>query len=158
MKSLKYRRIYLSIGKDIVLSFFRMNGHKLEELYLYESYVVTDHYLRHCTNLKVLMLPESSLIYNKDKAFLPKLEEFHSAFICDHLNHFKPNLFKNVNRLKLFSDKYSQTLKTLDLKLVGLPKEQFQTCIEYISRFENLKELSLEFGPMRSKEPIGDCL
>ena len=42
IKSLKFRRIYPSIRKDIVLSFFRINGHKLEELCIYESVGVTD--------------------------------------------------------------------------------------------------------------------
>ena len=152
IKSLKYRRIYPSIGEDIVLSFFRMYGHKLEELYLYESYVVTDHYLRHCTNLKILILTESSFIWNEDKEFLPKLEQFYLPCIS------RDNNPKKVNQLKILSDKYSKTLKRLNLKLVGLPKEELKTCIEYISRFENLKELRLEFGSMRSKEPIGDCL
>ena len=152
IKSLGYRRIYPSIGEDIVLTFLRINGHKLEELYLYESYVVTDEYLRYCTNLKILILTESSFIWNEDKEFLPKLEQFYLPCIS------RDNNPKKVNQLKILSDKYSKTLKRLNLKLVGLPKEELKTCIEYIARFENLKELRLEFGSMRSKEPIGDCL
>ena len=153
IKSLGYRRIYPSIGEDIVLSFFRIYGHKLEELYLYESYVVTNDYLRHCTNLKILILPESSLIWNEDKEFLPKLEEFRSPRIYNYLEQLK-----NVNRLKIFSDKYSQTLKRLDIALYNLTEEELKTCIECIARFENLKELKLKFGPMKNKEPIDDCL
>ena len=36
--------------------------------------------------------------------------------------------------------------------------EELKTCIEYISRFENLKELKLVFKTMMRKEPIDDCL
>ena len=111
IKSLKYRRIYPSIEEDIVLSFFRINGHKLEELYLYESYGLIDDYLRYCTNLKILMLPESSLICNEGKEFLPKLQEFRSPRINDL------NKIENVNRMKIFSNKYSQTMKRLDIFL-----------------------------------------
>ena len=153
IKSLGYRRIYPSIGEDIVLTFFRIYGHKLEELYLYESYEVTDDYLRHCTNLKILILPESSLILNEDKEFLPELEEFRSPRIYNYLKQLK-----NVNRLKIFSDKYSQTLKRLDIALCYLTEEELKTCIECIARFENLKELKLIFVPMKNKEPIDDCL
>ena len=49
IKSLTYHRINPSKREDIVLSFFRTNGHKLEELFLYDSDGVTDDYLKYCT-------------------------------------------------------------------------------------------------------------
>ena len=132
IKSLKFRRIYPSIRKDTVLSFFRINGHKLEELCIYESVGVTDDYYRHCTNLKVIILSDSSLICNEDKEFLPKLEEIRIPNIYRDFNHLG-----KVNKMKILSDNKSQTMKTLDIPLRYLTAEELKTCIECIARFEN---------------------
>ena len=62
-----------------------------------------------------------------------------------------------VRLMKIFSVKYSQTMKSLNVMLSSLTAEDLKTTIEYIARFENLRQLSLEFGPMKNKEPIEDC-
>ena len=53
IKSLTYRRSYsLMPSDDNVLSFFRMYGHKLEELRLYGNYEDIQYYLEFCPNVQ----------------------------------------------------------------------------------------------------------
>ena len=52
--------------------------------------------------------------------------------------------------MKILSDKYSQTMKILNASLRDMTEEELKTCIECIARFENLKELKLEFGINKS--------
>ena len=141
---------YQSIGSDeYVLSFFRMNGHKLEELRLKEDNKDMKQYLKFCLNLKKVYIPDISVLFNDDIKFLPKLE-----YISTHL-YIHP---KDINRLKILSDKYRQTMKTIDLRLSKLTDEELKTCIDYICRFENLKELKLEFYALKVEEPIENSL
>ena len=62
---------------------------------------------------------------------------------------YKPAPYCNMNKIIILSDKYSQTLKTLNISLersqFGLNVKDLNICIECIARFENLKELTLEF-------------
>ena len=60
--------------------------------------------------------------------------------------------------MKILSDKYYKTLKSLSVKISDLTAEELKTCIEYIARFQNLKELNLEFGSLKVTEPIDDYL
>ena len=48
-----------------------------------------------------------------------------------------------MNKLKILSDKYSQTMKILILELCYMSAEELNTCFYCISRFDNLMELSL---------------
>ena len=76
IKSLKY---YPSIGSDeTVLSFYRIYGHKLEELHLYEDNKDIQSYLEFCPNLKNIFALDFSVITSEDKEFLPKLERIES--------------------------------------------------------------------------------
>ena len=83
-----------------------------------------------------------TVLMSENREFLPKLEHFwdnglYRLEICS----------LTVNKLKLLSDKYSQTIKTLHIGFYGLEsEEQLKTCIEYITRFENLKELKLRIN------------
>ena len=63
-----------------------------------------------------------------------------------------------MKNIKILLDKYSQTMKTLNLWFYCIRIEELKTCIEYISRFENLKELKINIQSMRTTEPIDDCL
>ena len=62
-----------------------------------------------------------------------------------------------MNQMKILSDKYRQTMKILNVTLFRLTEEELKTCIECICRFENLKELKIEFFPMNIRKPIDDC-
>ena len=63
-----------------------------------------------------------------------------------------------VNQFKIFTDKYSQTLKTLNVSFWHMDREDPMTSIELISQFENLRQLSLALDQIRTTEPIDDCL
>ena len=80
---------------------------------------------------------------------MPKLERIESEFDINP---------ENVNQLKKLSDKYSQTMKTLNIVIEDLTAEELKKCIEYIARFENLKELKLLFSVIQTRGPIDDCL
>ena len=128
-----------------VLSFFRMYGHKLEELYLSKGNDKVNEILQSCPNVKRI----SKYYFKKDREFLPKLEQIKSTILI---------FPKTMNKMKILSDKYSQTMKTLHLRLLDLTYEELKTCIEYIARFENLKVLTLYLDYLNTTQPIDDCL
>ena len=78
----------------------------------------------------------------KDQEFLPKLEKIETLFMASSEN------------LKILLDKYSQTMKTLNLFFYDMTEEELKTCIECISRFENLKELALTLSVTDITEPM----
>ena len=154
IKTLTYK---LNSNDDNVLSFFRMYGHKLEELRLYGHIKEIPLYLEFCPNLIKSFVWDISAISSGYKEILPKLERIESTI------WIKPNVYRNpllnyVNEFKILSDKYSQTIKSLHVYLHYLTEKELKTCIEYISRFENLKELRVTMGSMKISQPIDDCL
>ena len=148
IKSLTYNNRFIGIDEE-VLSFFRINGHKLEELNFCERDEVAINYLRFCPNLKYCHnfnndFLDKNIIVFKEKEFLPNLEKFDSLI--------------DMNKIIILSDKYSQTLNTsLQTSFFDLT-EELKTCIECIARFENLKELELDFINFEGIQPIDDCL
>ena len=137
-------------NEDNALDFFRNNGHKLEKLSLYhrgEENETVKSYLELCPNLKTIYIPKRSIQFFDDKEFLPKLKAIYWLSI----------LSQNLNQMKILSDKYSQTMKTLDVILSDLAAEELKTSIECIARFENLKDLSLQIRYFQT-QPIDDCL
>ena len=147
IKSLKYNKRVIG-SDDNVLSFFRINGHKLEELYLYKNNNEFKNLLEFCANVRKAYISDLSVPLSQDKEFLPKLEHILSKI--------------GNNQLKILSDKYSQTMKTLNIQLCYETEEELKTCIECIARFENLQSLTLhiKYNITSSKptQPIDDCL
>ena len=129
------------------LTFFRKYGHKLEELRLYGNSSDLEQILEYNPNLKKIRISEklNSKLLKESKEFLPKIEEFE---ICP----------ENVNQMKILSDKYTQTMKILNVKLFNMIIEELKTCIECIARFKNLKQLKLTMGFLKITEPIDDFL
>ena len=145
----------LSFLIDLIecLDFFPNYGHKLEELIIQEFYDYwnTDdirRVLELCPNLKKVQCNRVLGYMNEDKDFLPKLEFVGNIIISS----------EEVNELKILSDKYSQTMKTLELSFNYISYEEMKTCFECIVRFENLKELKLKLLFDTITEPIDDCL
>ena len=101
-----------------------------------------------CPNLSKVGVNDSSVLFKEDEEFLPNLEHMSKIWIT----------CSEINKLKILSDKYSQTMKTLNLTLNALTEEDLKTCIECICRFENLQSLTLEFYAMKVKEPIDNSL
>ena len=99
-------------------------------------------------NLKNVEITSISHLIDDDKEFLPKLESIKLFQTYPH----------HVIGMKVLSDKYSQTLKTLKVPFKKLTIEELKTCIDCISRFENLTELKLRIQDFNSKDPIDDCL
>ena len=131
IKSLKLNEI---ISDDNTLDFFRLYGYKLEELIVEKSckeFEVTKQIIDFSPNLKTI--------------------------------HFCPNDYYNYYisiELNFLSDKYSQTMKILNVSLSHLMVKDLKTDIEFIVRFENLKELKIDlrFIKIYYSEPIDDCL
>ena len=128
-------------------SFFRIYGHKLEELDIEGNNDDMTQYLRHCPNIKKIISRHNSYVYNDDKEFLPKLERIESIICVFPFNDFK-----------ILSDKYSLSMKTLNLKLDYLKAEELKTCIDCISRFENLRQLTLSFDYSNDRELIDESI
>ena len=153
IKSLKYT--FSSISGDNFLPFFRMYGHKLEELEFQESWDENSDeikpILKFCSNVERIYFYGLEQYLNQDKEFLPKLKHIKSPFEIKAEYSWK---------LKILSDKYSQTLKILHVSLSELTEEELKICIECIARFENLKELKIKLRLIGSydSEPIDDCL
>ena len=150
LKSIGYTSVDYN---EHIIPFFRMFGHKIEEL-LFEDYCEElEAVLRQCPNLKKLKLYNNKLKFSENKEFLPNLEE-----IDINLESLLSEKFDKVKQMKILSDKYSQTMKTLDVRLSHLSAEEVKTGIDCISRFENLRQLKLEFRSLESTQPIDDCL
>ena len=152
---------YMFSNVDKSFDFFRIYGHKLEELNLLENVnplliediidnenEMLNYILKCCPNLKTISFPEEFCPLFKDEEILPKLKAINYLAISS----------KNVKLLKILSDKYSKTLKILNILLVYLTVEELKTCIESISRFENLKELFLNISVPYITLAIDDCL
>ena len=142
-----------NIGRiDKILDFFRMYGHKLEDLELYkysdENIEEFKQILKFCPNLKRIDFFKFKYCLDNDKEFLPKLE---------NIDYFEITP-QDLNELKIMSEKFSQTIKTLNIELSYVTTEELKTCIDCITRFENLKELKLIIASMEIEEPIDDCL
>ena len=145
------------------LDFFINNGHKLEELIIYEiddywETVMIIEVLELCPNLKKVKLKNvaNGLDYLiRDKDFLPKLEYFGNKPLKSNLLSIS---FKEVKKLKILSNKYSKTIKTLKVQFCRMSYGKLKTSIGYICRLENLKQLKLKVSSDRITEPIDDCL
>ena len=134
---------------DKCLSFFRMYGHKLEDLYIDGWTRNFEQISQYCPNVEKVLLPDN---FNYNFNFLPKLE---------HVENLIDLYDDNVNKLKILSDKYSQTMKSLNVKFHELSPESLKTCIDCITRFVNLKSLIKSIRDIEDVEdiqPIDDCL
>ena len=134
------------------LDFGRQYGRKLEELDLMGN--DQDKFLRLCPNLKNLCFNKYYFPFTDflNKEFLPKVEYF---------GKYPSISFDRISELKILSDKYSKTMKSLNfdfMDVIRITTEELKTCFDFISRFENLKELRLEFHLFHIEEPIDDCL
>ena len=56
------------------------------------------------------------------------------------------------------SNKFSHTMKRLNVSFDYMTGEEFNEGIEYISRLQNLRQLEFIIGCMEMSEPIDDCL
>ena len=141
-------------GGKVMLTFARKYGHRLEQLIMYIDGHYHDYhkqikgFLQFCPNLKKVETTSISDLIDDDKDFLPKLESI-------KLLETYP---QQVNHMKVLSNKYSQTLKTLSVDFNWFKIEELKTCTDCISRFENLTELKLRIQEFKSKDPIDDCL
>ena len=144
IKSLTYNQNTIN---DNVLSFFRINGHKLEELYLFDKENMKE-LANLCPNVKKITVHNTSVIYNTDKDYLPKLQYIVTTFSGD----FTPK--------DILFDKYSKTLKCLNatFNYHYSREEMLLKSINCISEFENLKELHMNFCGYRTRQSIDDCL
>ena len=86
------------------VDFYRMYGHKLEELILYDSMKKSKEFLKFSPNLKSIFIVTISFLLIEDKEFLPKLEH-----ILNNLD-IRP---EKVQYLKIMSDKYRCMVKHL---------------------------------------------
>ena len=86
------------------LRFGEMYGHKLEELNVVGNNGRIEDFLKFCPNLKKITLKDISVLFREDKEFLPRLECISSELKINSRNDYK---------LKILSDKYSQTMKKL---------------------------------------------
>ena len=157
IKSLGYRRIGYSMSGNNTNDFFRDNGHKLEELSVTQTNDSLFEYLQYCPNLKTVSIDNINFLFNGDKEFLIKLEKIKSVIPMSSFP-FSIQFSKLINEMKILSDKYSKTMKTLNIRLFNLTAEELKTCIECIARFENLKELKVSISPIDITQPIDDCL
>ena len=134
------------------VDFFLKYGHKLEELIIHEEIKQFREFINFCPNLKkIKAYTPSSLLYDN---YLPKLEYFENI-ISEYDLHI---CSIDVIELKIFSNRYNQTIKTLNLLFCYLTTEELKTCLQYISRFENLRQLKLIIDLQHMSEPIDDSL
>ena len=134
-------------SRGIDMTFFRMCGHKIEELCIYGS-SLPQSYLEFCPNLKNISIFQDSILLSLDKKFLPKLQRINSEFYI---------INENMNKIYTLSYKYSRTLKSLNVRLCDMTEQQLKNCFEYIACFKNLRQLKLTLSTL-IKQPIDDSL
>ena len=160
-----FKSLRLVIDRIECLHFFPNYGHKLEELIIdginclqnkqFWLTITIRGVLKLCPNLKKVNVPEGYEHFIEDEDFLPKLEFFGNKSLVSNLLFISS---EEVNKLKIMSDKYSKTMKTLKLYFGYMSYEELKTCIGYVVRFENLKELILDIKSSEITEPIDSCL
>ena len=148
------------IGSDEkALDFFVQNGHKLEELRIFGQNRDIELYLAFCPNLKNIFVWDFSVICSEGGEFLPNLERIESFISIMNVFYSINRVFSDyVNKMTILSNKYSKTMKSLRIEFCRISEEGLKTCIECMSRFENLTELTLSIKEIKTREPIDDCL
>ena len=130
--------------------FYRKYGHKLEELWTNGRNDDIKPIFELCPNLKIFYSDDTSVLFNEDKEFLPKLEQIREYFKI---------IPEYVNKLYILSDKYSQTMKRFDVRFGNLTEEELKKCFECISGFKNLRQLKFDFySHQKFEQTIVDCL
>ena len=142
----RLKSLGFEINSEEDLQFGRQYGHKLEELHLFGTNEKI-HFLKLCPNVKNVWFSQCSLPFTSDKEFLPKLEYFGRNFTIN---------IGNTNEMKILSDKYSQTMKTLNVTLNRCTFVDLKIFFHSISRFGNLRGLRLTL--YETTQPIDYCL
>ena len=110
------KSLYFDDNNGKCLDFFRIYGHKLEELSLWRDYEE----IRFCPNLKKVSVCRDSILFNNENVFLPKLQYLFGTFqISSRL----------VHKMMKFTDKYSRTMKTLKAWFEYMTGEELKTAI-----------------------------
>ena len=130
------------------LNFYRYYGHKLEELTQYGFNEKSEHCLKLCPNLKKIDLMQNSILFNEDEKFLPNLQHPKNIFIIT---------CEDVNKMKIFFDKYSTKLMAFGIWFSDMTPE-VKTCFECVSRLENLRQLKIGFLSLRNVESLRESL
>ena len=143
------------------VDFFLKYGHKLEEIVIYKLNDEIKEFLKLCPNLKKvnarLMSYHNALTYfaKEDKLFLPKLECFENYTNSGYDLNISSNY---MIEFETFTNRYNQTIKTLNISFGYLTEKELKTCLQYISRFENLRQLKFIIDLQQRAERIDDCL
>ena len=151
LKSLEWFLFGYHMNGTEDLDFYRMYGHKLEELiFAKNSGNNAKIILEMCPNLKNVWLHRKFFLSADilDKVFFSSLENFGKRLNIK---------FDKTNELKILSDKYSKRLKILNVMIDDMVEEELKTYIGYICRFENLKQLRIELKSAISTQSK-DCL
>ena len=126
-------------GINNILDFIRDNGHKLEDINLYNiSIEKAKHLLRFCSNLiRITIYDFPSFIED----FLPKLKHIDTVISIDLSD-------QNPNKIKPMIDNYSQSVKKLKVCFqsnLSATQTDLNDCLNSISLLENLQSLHLLF-------------
>ena len=160
IKSLKMSDISV---KDVRI--FRDNGHKLKELILMgES---SEQMYQYCPNVTKIFAYDLSWFLENIEILPNNVEQINTDWNESCFSIELGNMFNDCFQLDILADKYSKTLKTLNISFVRnktelkkstVRKESIKEWIDGIARFENLQSLTLDFSDLNITEPIDDCL
>lgn len=134
LKSLECNPIGLNV--KTLSQFGGSYGHKLRVMRFNDSNycsVFLKKFLTFCPNLTEVYTEENSAFICEDKDFLPKLETIKSIDIRT----------EQLNQLKILSDKYQTSMKTIKIYTYHMIGQQLKNAITYISQFQNLESLGL---------------
>jgi hypothetical protein len=128
------------------LFFGQKYGHKLEKIYInFVDISFCKKFLDYCPNLKIACVIQD-IIFDDRKEFLPNLEYCNCLINTDDVQNFKK-----------LCQKYSKTMKRIDIILDGLTDEDVKTCLLSITKLVNLKTLGLSVNSYLdsvNKQPI----
>ena len=133
----------ITITGEQDLQFFHRFGHKVEEL-IFEATTDIDKVKVNSSSKNM----EMYFLLEKDENYLPKLQ---------NIRIYLSTKFINLKNMNILVDKYSRKVKSIILLFEYLPTEELMKCVECISRWENLKSLTLELSYIEP-QPIDDCI
>ena len=145
LMSLKFKELI----EEKHLSFAEKYGHKLQETRIIprRNDRLCKKFLYYCPNIKNISL-HYFIPFDGNKEFLPKLESI------DSLRVFP----EDVQHFEKICEKYSKTMKSIDVTLKNMTDEDLKTCLLSICHLKNLKTLSLKFCESGNEEPIDEYI
>ncbi|XP_054161584.1 uncharacterized protein LOC128959615 [Oppia nitens] len=129
----------IGLKESTLREFGRKYGDKLQVIRFNDSNYCSaflKKFFIYCQNVREVYTEDNSAFICDDPMFLPKLEVIKSIDIRT----------EQLNQLKILSDKYWETMKTIKIYTYHMIGHQLKNALTHISQFNNLESLGLSIS------------